>query len=273
MPRMPRAESRTKIYHIMLRGIERSDIFIDNRDRQYFLELLHKKKKEYGFLLIAYCLMDNHIHLVVQEADADISKIMQSINVSYALYYNKKYDRIGYVFQNRFKSECVEDDRYLMTVIRYVHRNPLAAGMVSDLESYPWSSYREYLSDYMTDSLADNGFFLEILKESGITTQKGFVDYTYEQDNSDDVDRLLKAEQIKNPTERYNNIQSAKIYIKEFLALENTGEYEDDFIYNIRSNVHVHQVVLKLKNYYGLSTREISELIGISKSTVSRWVN
>ncbi|MGI5879834.1 MAG: transposase [Syntrophomonadaceae bacterium] len=140
MPRTARKKSETGIYNIIIRGINRQNIFEDDEDRIRFLETLDRYKEETGCELYAYCLMSNHVHLLVKENDDGLSSFMKRVNGSYAYWYNWKYDHVGHLFQDRFKSEPVDDDTYFLTVIRYIHRNPLTAGMTDGLE-YAWSSY------------------------------------------------------------------------------------------------------------------------------------
>jgi REP element-mobilizing transposase RayT len=85
--------------------------------------------------------MDNHVHLLINEGDDEIGKIMKRINISYSYYFNKKYGRIGHLFQDRFKSEGIDSDAYLLSVVRYIHNNPVKAGLVKNIEEYKWSSY------------------------------------------------------------------------------------------------------------------------------------
>jgi len=114
--------SETGVYHVMLRGNERKDIFIDDEDKVRFLDMLYAKRERESYYLYSYCLMDNHVHLVLKEANDSISRIMRRITTSYAGYFNRKYKRSGHLFQDRYKSENVESDSYLLTVIRYIRK-------------------------------------------------------------------------------------------------------------------------------------------------------
>ncbi len=146
MPRTARRKSKSKIYHIMIRGINQQNIFADDEDHEKFMDILatHHKKIEYD--LYAYCLMSNHVHLLLKEGKEVLSNTMKRIGTSYVYWYNWQYNRKGHLFQDRFKSEVVEDDAYFLTVLRYLHQNPLKAGLTDDIRSYKWSSYQEYTS-------------------------------------------------------------------------------------------------------------------------------
>ena len=155
MPRQGRIQSGTGVYHVMMRGINRQQIFEseeDNRHMLYILSNLHLQYSPDGTPLssptcsiYAYCLMGNHFHLLIQERAWTIGEIIKSLASSYVYYFNKKYQRIGHLFQDRFKSEPVNDMSYFVTLLRYIHQNPVKAGIVSDAKDYPWSSWREYL--------------------------------------------------------------------------------------------------------------------------------
>lgn len=164
MARQARVVSVTGVYHIMMRGINRQRIFEDNQDEQKFLELLRQYQKRCGFALYGYCLMGNHVHLLLKEAahpsiatfngeDVEagpgepIEAVFKRIGVSYAVYFNRKYKRTGHLFQDRFKSEAIDTDEYLLMALRYIHLNPVKAGLCAGPEDYPLSSYREYLGE------------------------------------------------------------------------------------------------------------------------------
>ena len=144
MPRKSRKKGPLNYYHIIIRGNNKQDIFFDEMDRKKFIEELEKTKEKYNYCLYAYVLMPNHVHLCIKDNKSAISKIMHSLLVRYVEYFNKKYERIGYLFQDRFKSVPIENYEYLKYVIRYIHLNPEKAGIIEHRQ-YRWSSYSEYL--------------------------------------------------------------------------------------------------------------------------------
>ena len=155
MPRHSREQSGTGIYHVMLRGVNRQSIFEDDEDNIRFISLLRNLIGRFDDVgkplpalctFYAYCLMDNHVHLLVKEQSENISTVIKRIAVSYAYYFNRKYSHNGHLFQDRFKSEPVNDLAYFMTLLRYIHQNPVKAGLVSDVRDYHWSSWHEYAS-------------------------------------------------------------------------------------------------------------------------------
>ena len=155
MTRKPRQTSLTGIYHVMLRGINRQDIFMDRDDYWKLIKILYGQvnpKNELGqpqppkCYIYAYCLMPNHLHLLIRDRTESLGNIIKSIGIAYAAYYNKKYERVGHLFQDRFKSEPVNDMNYFLTLIRYIHQNPIAGGITKRVEDYPWSSWMEFES-------------------------------------------------------------------------------------------------------------------------------
>lgn len=153
MARRTREVSGTGIYHVMMRGINRQDIFEDSEDYTRFIKLLFQmvcpvddngKALPSRCTFYAYCLMTNHVHLLIREASEKLSSVIKRIGVSYAQYYNKKYQHFGHLFQDRFRSEPVNDNTYFFTLLQYIHQNPVAAGITPDVGSYQWSSWGEY---------------------------------------------------------------------------------------------------------------------------------
>lgn len=159
MPRTARKKSESGYYHVILRGIGRQILFEDDEDNERFLSTVQRYRLELGFGLVAYCLMENHVHLLLHDTKDQLDLIMKKIAGSYAYYFNHKYDRSGHLFQDRYGSEAVEDDDYLLTVIRYIHRNPEKAGNAKAGE-YRWSSYDAYLRPRAE---VDNAWALELI--------------------------------------------------------------------------------------------------------------
>lgn len=131
----------------MLRAVNQQQIFLDAEDYQRFLSILVECKEVCGFALYAYCLMGNHIHLLIGVNKEPLETIFRRIGSRFVYWYNLKYERAGHLFQDRYRSEPVEDDSYFLTVLRYILRNPINAGMEHTLGTYRWSSYHAYLGD------------------------------------------------------------------------------------------------------------------------------
>ena len=145
MPKKKREWYPGAVYHIMCRGNRRSDLFRDEEDFLVYLSILQEAEDKHDFVLYSYCLMTNHVHLHLKTKDKKISKIMRTINLLYAKYFNNKHNFIGHLFQGRYKSELIENDSYNLTISKYIHLNPVRAEMVEKPVEYEWSSYRTYM--------------------------------------------------------------------------------------------------------------------------------
>jgi len=145
MARKPRIHFPGALYHVISRGNQRQDIFLDDKDLNAFLSYLFEYKIRYPFHLYAYSLMKNHFHLLLEVEGAPLSKIMQSLLFRYTRYFNKRYGKVGHLFQGRYKAILCDKDAYLLELVRYIHLNPIRAKVVKDPERYLWTSHLSYL--------------------------------------------------------------------------------------------------------------------------------
>ncbi|WP_422484918.1 REP-associated tyrosine transposase [Gudongella sp. DL1XJH-153] len=252
MPRTARVRSRTGIYHLMLRGINRQTIFEDNEDAQKFLYTLEDVKNTSGFEIYAYCLMTNHIHLLVKEGQEDFGQSMRRIGAKYVYWYNMKYERTGHLFQDRFKSEVVENEEYLLSALRYIHQNPVTAGMVKDPVQYPWSSYSSYLN---TNNLIDADFILEHLSTDKNKARDAYVKFHKEYYNHTFLD-------MEDDKKRLSD-DDAKSIIINMCNVESTRDLQG---FDKRKRDHH---LVELSNS-GISDRQISRLTGISRAVIRK---
>ena len=161
MGRQARKMSTTGYYHVVFRGINRQHLFEEESDFLYFLESLKQLKAEMLFELHAYCLMSNHVHLLMREKQiGDISVIMKRLLTKYVMYFNRKYERSGALIASRYKSVPVEIDEYFVPLMYYIHQNPIRAGIVKKPEEYRFSSYNDYVQG---GNLTDTSFSLKML--------------------------------------------------------------------------------------------------------------
>lgn len=142
MPRKPRIHFAGATYHAMARGVEGRDIFIDDQDRLRFLGDMHRHERESGAQILAYCLMGNHFHLAIRVALTPLGAFMQRLSGGHGTAFNHRHDRVGHLFQSRYKANLCLDDRYLITLIHYIHMNPVRAGLVSSPHEWRWSSFK-----------------------------------------------------------------------------------------------------------------------------------
>lgn len=145
MARLVRTWFQGAKFHVTSRAIRRSPLFLDDKDYEKYLEFLEETMEMHPFVLHSYCLMTTHTHLQIETQATPLSVIMKHFNTKYAKYFNKKYDYSGHVFEKRYGAELLNSPEYEVDVSKYIHLNPVAAGMVSVAEDYHWSSYRAYI--------------------------------------------------------------------------------------------------------------------------------
>ena len=184
MPGTARIKSASNIYHIMLRGNNRQEIFRCTDDYSKFHALLKEKQKQDAFVLYAWCLMPNHVHLLLKERSEPIAKPLQSIAVSYAIWHNRKYRQTGHLFQGRYRSRPVEDQTYFLRVVRYIHRNPLDAGLCERMEDYPFSSYWSF---FRSDKYKADDLIFQLIRKDE------FEQYHLVKDEFDDIGDIDKS--------------------------------------------------------------------------------
>jgi REP element-mobilizing transposase RayT len=173
-------EYPSALYHITSRGNERKNIFLEDEDRVKFLKIIEDYHDRYGILIHSYVLMDNHYHLVLETLRGNLLKIMHGINSSYTGYFNRKYGRSGHLFQGRYKGIIVEKDTYLLSLSRYVHLNPVRAGVVERPEYYRWSSYPGYIGKQKESEWVDYAWVLSQFEKDKNVARKKYREYTEE---------------------------------------------------------------------------------------------
>ena len=231
----------------MLRGINKQVIFEDEEDNIKFLETLKKYKAISGYKIFAYCLMSNHVHLLLKVEKDDIDLIIKRIASSYVYWYNWKYKRNGHLFQDRFKSEPVENDSYFLTVVRYIHQNPLKAGVCKSIDGYNFSSYNEYVKKA---DLVDTDFCL------GIIDKEQFLDFN----NEYNEDVCLE---IEKDNFRLTDDEAREIIFK-ISKCRTITQFQN-------LNIDKRNKCLKLLRVKGLSIRQISRLTGIGFNIVRKF--
>lgn len=256
MAREARKISNTKVYHIMLRGVNKQDIFLEEQDRYKFLKDLEDVKDKYEFKLYAYCLMPNHVHLLIKDCKDSISSAMHSIGIRYSTYINKKYERVGHLFQNRYLSKPVENKDYLLNLIRYIHQNPMKAG-ISNVDGYKWSSYREYIYH---EKIIDSVPILNLFAKDKWTALKSFMKYNHETINIT-KEREQEFEfvfRLKVSDDEIVKIIKEKLKIDNiYLIQQYQKEKRDKYI----------EEILKIT---GVNIKQISRVLGISERTIYR---
>jgi REP element-mobilizing transposase RayT len=177
MPRKPRIEYSGAFYHIITRGNQKQKIFKDIQDHKKYLQLLASYKQRRHFHLYAYVLMSNHLHLLIETQDVPLSKVIQGINQSYTLHFNRKYRTVGHLFQGRYKAILCDRERYLLALLKYIHHNPVRAKITETPSRYRWSSDRAYRSGSDRDGLVDTDTVLRLFSESRTRSRQKYREY------------------------------------------------------------------------------------------------
>ena len=245
MPRMRRFSSRSGYMHLIVRGSGKQIIFEERRDYVFYLQCLKRFSIESKVTICAYCLMDNHVHLLIHDPDQNMSSFMQKMGSAYSGYFNRKYNRTGHVFQDRFISLPIDETEYLARVFRYILNNPQKAGLCRASE-YPWSSYGKY---GLEGSFVDTSVFQEMFG-----SRETYAEFISMKDD-DDVD--FESVRPKKDDDW------AVAVIREELGLE-SGTLIRSFDWVKRNEA------LKLLKEKGLSVRQIERLTGINRNTIQR---
>ncbi|SFF92873.1 REP element-mobilizing transposase RayT [Desulfotomaculum arcticum] len=183
MGRKPRVEYAGALYHVIQRGNNREYIFDKDEDKTFLLKDIKDRKVGTGFKLYGYVIMDNHYHLVLQVEDEPLSKLMHLINSSYGRYYNREHNRTGHVYDGRYKVIPIQNERYLMAVLRYVHRNPVRAGICSQVNKYSWSSDEYYRNN--RGNFIDIDLLLGMLSNDREKAIKQYISFMEQEDTID----------------------------------------------------------------------------------------
>jgi REP element-mobilizing transposase RayT len=251
LPRSARNISESGIYHIMLRGINKQAIFEDDEDMQRLLETIIRYKEICKYELYAYCIMNNHVHLLIKETEEIISNVVKRISGSYVFWYNKKYERCGHLFQERYKSEAVDNDEYFLTVLRYIHQNPIKAGLVKDNSDYKWSSYNEYIKESI---IINKDFVLEMFSNDKQKSIELFCKFNCQKSNDFCLENDDKIKVSDNEL-RDKFMQLGIINASEVRQLEKSKRND---------------ILRSLKSIEGVTIRQLSRITGLSKSVIDR---
>lgn len=253
MPRSARQTSNTKVYHIIIRGNDKQDIFYDEKDYEKFEKEVVKSKEKYRCEIYAYCVMNNHVHLVIFDKENKISKIIQSITIAYSSYFSKKYEKVGHLFQNRFLSKNIETREYLLEVVRYIHQNPSKA-KIANINKYKWSSYQEYIYN---QKIINSKLILSIFGSTKQEAINNFIFFhSYKEERLNDV---LEYEMLEKLTD-----DKLKEKIEKLLKIDDVRE--------IRTyNTEIRNEKLKqLKAIKGVTKVQLSRVLGINKKMLER---
>ena len=253
MPRKPRILSSTGIYHIILRSVNQHIIFEEDSDYFKFLYLFSDCKKKYEVEIYAYCLMDNHVHILLNSPPEKLSSFFNSLETKFVRWYNNKYLRSGHLFQERFHSTIIENDTAFLSVLVYIHNNPVKANICLYPSEYRWSSYNAYYGQ--KNPLISTSFAYDIAG-----TKDSLLHYFAER--SDFSDAELFANDHKMPRHFLTDEKALEIF-KSITKLSSISEVSQ--LTKVKRNEYV-----KVLKENGLSTKQVARVLDISVTTVKR---
>lgn len=257
MPRYARNNISSKFIHLMIQGINKEYIFKDDIEIKTYLRYLRQKIKDTNVKIISYCMMNNHAHILIYYKDIDeVSKLMSKVNTKYAIFYNNKNNRCGVVFRNRYNSQEILTYSHLITCIKYIHNNPIKAGICEKASDYKYSSYNEYK------------------QSKGILLDWNFIEKKFDEFNIK-IENILNGYE-DNDTYRFieNDDFDEKEFFKEIILKNYMHDNNIDNIDDIKeSKRHLKNIVSMMYFKYNLKKQEISEILNVNRLKIYRIIN
>ena len=280
MARPLRIEYDGALYHVTSRGNERKLVFKDDTDRNIFLDTLHKVTQRYNWLCHAYCLMNNHYHLVIETPDGNLSKGMRQLNGVYTQTFNKRHKRVGHIFQGRYKAILIQKESHLLEVCRYVVLNPVRAKTVTGAKEWRWSSYRATCGIDKPHPCLTTDWILGQFAKQKRTAEKKYKEFVEAGIGEKGIWRSVKGQSILGSDEFVEKLigyvkgHEDNKEIPRSQRYVNRPALEKIFKKEVLSNRKVRNSRIKeAVNRYGYSQKEIADYLELYYTTVSRIVN
>lgn len=250
MARIPRSYMKMSFFHIMVQGISKEYIFQNDKDKEKYIKLIKSNQNEFNIKIIAFCVMNNHIHLLIEiQKIEDMTNFMHRINTLYAIYYNKKYNRVGYVFRDRYKSQMICTEKHMYLCVNYIHENPIKANICINTSEYKYSSF---VMEYECNQTKVMSKIANIL--NGVEHEVNIKP----KDNFEDKFEFLECEKL----DKYKICQEQ---LKIFLNQNEINEIEIQ-----RNNKYLKEIVKILKNDYNISYRVMEDVMKISREKLRK---
>lgn len=289
MARKPRIEFEGALYHVITRGNQRQKIFRNRYDYLKYLEVLAHYKEQYRFYLYAYILMSNHVHLLIETRETPLSKIFQGINQKYTMYFNWRYNTVGHLLQGRYKAFICDKDEYLLSLIKYIHLNPVRAKISKTPDEYLWSSHRSYVGregesglvniDKVLMMFSDNKVKARDLYRAYMNNSKGLRgEEVYDSKNQGIIGR---DEFIEGVIKRWGRGSIKPKRRKDYSLAEIAGGVERVFGITIKQLVGEsksepvllgRKIMTMVAEAHGHKRKEIAEFIGKDPAVVTRYL-
>lgn len=278
MPRTARVKSPSGIYHVIIRSNSDTYLFKDNSDKDKYLELLKKYQNLFLFKVYTYCIMTTHAHFIIDSSGADISKFMKSINLSYAAYFNKKYNRHGHLFQDRFKSKLITDERYLLMVSAYIHNNVKDIKKYkNNIEKYRYSSLGIYLGIHNdTNGILSSDFILQHFGDNKSQARELYLKFMSRYSELNDSSLSYEADFVNDVGE----YRSGRTVLIRDYSPEQIVSFITDYL-KVPFNIHIKHnhkntelksiCIVIMRSLCNFTLRQIATVLGnITTSNVSR---
>jgi len=242
MARKPRVHLPGALYHVILRGNSSQNIFFDDKDRNHFYSLVQEGIERFGHCIHAFCLMNNHVHLAIQVAGVSLSRILQNLSFRYTRWVNWRLGRSGHLFQGRYKAVLVDEDIYLKELVRYIHLNPVRAGMVKEPKDYPWSGHRAYLGFETIPWLTTN-WVLSLFSERLSNARRAYEKF------------VLDGKGIGHQDQYYRGIGADSRILGDDNFINRVLSQKDAIA---RSKINLDKVLREVCRYYHIGEKELA---------------
>lgn len=262
MGRSTRIEIPKTIYHVISRGNNKNEIFLDDKDYNVFLNQLWEVKKEKDFLLYCYCIMPNHFHLLLETIEIPLSKIMQQLLTNYAVYFNSRYDKMGHVFQDRYKAKICNKEEYLFKLVQYIHLNPVKAKITQNINKYKWSSHLCYAEKTENKNLSIEKLFSRMDCPSLRSGYRAY-DSLIKEFNADDLQEISTNDFNKMPLQSILEDISSKMKIDKDIIISKNKNREAN-----KARKAFAKIALKNQGY---SLKAVADFLNRDMSVVSKY--
>ncbi|RJQ52385.1 MAG: transposase [Nitrospiraceae bacterium] len=276
MARPLRIEYEGAVYHVTARGNERKAIFKEDPDRSLFLDILYKANKRYNILCHAYCLMDNHYHLIMETPEGNLSKGMRQLNGVYTLMFNKEHRRVGHIFQGRYKAILIQKESHLLEVCRYVVLNPVRARAVEKPEEWKWSSYQATSGKSKPHECLSRDWILGQFAESRMAAQKRYEDFVMAGIGENGIWKKVKGQSLLGDDDFVDTlITYVKGYeemveipkVQRYMSRPEMRELFKETVFNNRQSRN--KKILEAVYKYGYTQKEVADYLGKHYTTIS----
>ena len=279
MARPLRIEYPGAVYHVTSRGNEKKKVFKDDKDREAFLKTLYDVNKRYNWLCHAYCLMDNHYHLLIETPDGNLSAGMRQLNGVYTQVFNKRHKRVGHLFQGRYKAILIQKDSHLLEVARYIVLNPLRARIIESPEVWKWSSYGATAGIEKPHPCITRDWILGQFNSKIDAAEKAYRRFVKDGIDKESILRDVKGQIILGEakfTENFTEYIKGRGDITEIPKSQryvNRPSLEEIFDRTREDKQNRNKRIIEAVERHGYSQKEISGYLGLHYTSISRIVN